>query len=212
MTAANNSLELNQLSFERNYQFLFQDLKLCLIAGDLLQIRGANGSGKSTLLRLLAGYIQTENNTVRWNNQCIARLGNEYQQQLHYLGHQNGVKLALTVAENLRLCIALNKQHNFSLVQSAAKKSGLSHLLQTPARHLSAGLLRRLALTRLLLNPLKLWILDEPATALDHKGQIWLSGLMREHQANGGIIIIATHQDLAGISKIQTLYLGKQND
>jgi heme exporter protein A len=207
-----NTLQLNQLSFERNNQFLFQNIHCQLSQGDLLQVRGANGSGKSTLLRILAGYIEVENNSVLWNNQCIAVNRHDYQQQLHYLGHQNGIKPALTVAENLQLSTALSRKNNSSPIEAAVKKTGLAQLLETPARNLSAGLLRRLALTRLLLNPQKLWILDEPATALDQAGQALLLHLLREHQSLGGITILATHQDLNWGSEMKTINLGEQDD
>lgn len=207
-----HTLRLHELSFERNNRFLFQSISCKLSQGDVLQVRGANGSGKSTLLRILAGYIQVEKNALQWNDQCISEQLDTYQQKLHYLGHQNGIKTGLTVEENLRLNLALSSKNNFDEIQSASEKVGLNHLLKTPANLLSAGQSRRLALARFLLNPLQIWILDEPATALDTAGQDVLNHLLKAHQANGGILIIATHQNLTWVSDIKTIFLGGYDD
>ncbi len=178
-------LSLQDLSFERQYRYLFRQLNTEVNSGELLQITGANGSGKSTLLRMIAGYIEIQEGQILWQNQTIP--------ELHYIGHQNGIKAYLTVEENLELISALinTSKNNISL---AMDEVGLKRFKNSLAQKLSAGQLRRLALARLLLKSSPLWILDEPGTALDTQGQEWLVNLIKQHLAHKGVVIAATHQ------------------
>lgn len=191
------NLIIDNLSFERNNQILFADLNFAIHSGELLQVQGANGCGKSTLLRILAGFIEPRTGKILCQNNCIFTHREEYHQQLHYIGHQNGLKPNLTILENLQYISALleikSRDQDLHIV---LEKLGLAHLQQTPSGRLSAGQLRRLSLGKLLLCKKSLWILDEPTTALDTNGQILLHELLAEHLTDAGAAIIATHQDL----------------
>lgn len=206
------TLAIRQIAFERNHHFLFSDIHCELNAGELLQIRGANGSGKSTLLRLLAGFIEPHQGSVSWRNQSIHHERDLYQQELQYLGHQNGIKPYLTLYENILLNAALASiRPHSSQIKTAIKQMGLDHLSDQPAMHLSAGQLRRLSLIRLLLRPAAIWLLDEPATALDQEGQIVLVNLLNQHLAKGGMAILATHQLLPLTHTVKTIILGSSD-
>ena len=207
------SIVINNLAFERNYHFLFNEINSSLNPGELLQVRGANGSGKSTLLRILAGYIEPHAGNILWQNKCIFKQRDQYQQQIQYLGHQNGLKPNLTVYENLQLNFALINQKPDSLKISAAlKKVDLYHLQHKQIQYLSAGQARRLALSRLLLRDAPLWILDEPTTALDIHGQQLFADLLQQHLAADGMIVLTAHHELTYLNKIKTLELqGEQN-
>lgn len=199
-------LAIRDLAFERNNQFLFRDLSASLHSGELLQIRGTNGSGKSTLLRIVAGLLESQSGTVTWQNQPI----NPH--QLHYIGHQNSLRHNLTVYENLKLQSALTtKSITQSQLETAIRQVGLAQVMHSQALHLSAGQSRRFCLARLLLTPMPLWILDEPATALDANGQQLLTELLHVHLANGGIAMLATHQPLPLSCTIKTILLGEQH-
>lgn len=202
------TLRIESLGFLRHYQFLFREISCTLHAGELLQTSGANGSGKSTLLRILAGLLEPHAGTVVWQDKSIFSEKEIWQRRVHYLGHQNGIKSCLTPMENLQLSSVLIKKNlNPYLASSVLKKMGLSRLLDVQARHLSAGQLRRLALARLLLNPARVWILDEPLAALDTEGQQLLTDLLNQHLTNGGMAIVATHQDLLITGKIKIIHL-----
>jgi heme exporter protein A len=209
-----HSIQLNvdDLAFERNYELLFSDISFALQKGELLQVKGANGSGKSTLLRILAGFIEPHAGAVLWKNQSIFQERASYQEQLRYVGHQNGVKHILTVYENVQLSSALcSKRLEKQQIQTVIERVGLSHLMYNQAQHLSAGQLRRLGLARLLLNPASLWILDEPTTALDTDGQQLLADIFNEHLDQGGMVIVATHQSLLLTRDVKTILLGEQD-
>lgn len=202
------TLIIDKVAFERNQQILFTDVNEILESGDCLQIKGANGSGKSTLLRILAGLIEPQTGQVLWQQQSIFDNRDTYQQQLNYLGHQNGHRTNLTVLENLELSLALaNQKKDKSSIKDAIKKVGLGKFENTFIHKLSAGQSRRVGLARLVLNPTPLWILDEPTTALDIEGHHILTTILNQYLENNGICIIATHQHLTltGKEKILTL-------
>ena len=119
----------------------------------------------------------------------------ELAENTHYLGHANGLKLSLTAGENLRFYADWGGGRGAEPV-AALDSVGLRHLHDVPAGVLSAGQRRRVALARLLVAPRLLWLLDEPATALDAASEGWLARLMRGHLAKGGLLLAAIHSPL----------------
>jgi len=198
-------LDIRQLAFERNNHFLFENINRTVRAGELLQVSGTNGSGKSTFLRMLAGLIPAEKNSVLWGERCIQSQRGQFQQQLHYLGHQNGLRDTLTVTENLQAYAALQGK-TVTEYQITIKRMGLESSTHKLTSQLSAGQRRRASLARLLLIEQPLWILDEPATALDSHGQELFADMLQQHLAAGGLAIVAAHYELKGCA--QTLQLG----
>jgi heme exporter protein A len=201
------SFSASQLSCVRQKTTLFRNISFTLKSGSLLVIEGANGSGKSSLLRLLAGLSSPAGGEIFWQNQSIYQIRDLYNDNMHYVGHANGIKLGLTVAENIKLvkCLAGNNGNIFpdeheilTLLQLATYK----HVL---AKTLSAGQKRRLALARLFLLPKKLWILDEPFTALDMNSHTIVLSLLEKHLEQNGISIISSHHPIH--SKANTHFL-----
>ncbi len=184
---------------------LFSGLDLSLAPGNFLQLTGPNGSGKTSLLRILCGLLAPAQGEVRWNGANIRSLAEEYFTFVTYLGHRPGVKDELTAVENLRITNALNGvEVSKDAARAALARMGLSGREFLPARLLSEGQRRRVALARLLLCNTNLWLLDEVMTSLD-KGAVGLvRSLIEEHLNRGGMAIVATHQELelsAGITK-----------
>jgi len=190
-------LEALNLGCIRGTRRLFQGLNFSATSGELVELRGENGSGKTSLLRILAGLATPAGGEVRWQGKNIRFLGEEYSGAVAYLAHQNGVKDELTAIENLRIASgvagnALSKPE----AQTIIEQVGLSRQQNLPVRFLSAGQKRRVALARLLTSKATLWIFDEVLTSLDDSA-IKLSGqFIGDHLANGGIAIVATHQEL----------------
>ncbi len=174
---------------------IFRDVDMALDAGEILLVTGENGSGKSTLLRTLAGLLPPSSGTVLWREKNIGEEPESYRHDIRYLGHLDAVKPEFTVVEMLNYWRALLglAQTTVLLPNDPFDVLANSHKL---IRHLSAGQKRRLALSRLLLNEAPLWIMDEPTTALDAKGQDILVKTISRFSARGGIAIIATHQEL----------------
>ena len=154
---------------------------------------GPNGSGKSSLLRLLAGLLRPHSGGILFEGL------QDDQAFLHYLGHADALKPALTLRETLNFWASLYRRGPVASaadVGDASAAVGLRHALDLRTGTLSAGQRRRAGLARLILPPRPLWLLDEPGAALDRDGEAVLGGLMRRHLDAGGIIVAATHQAL----------------
>lgn len=190
-------LELRQFGCERDERQLFSQLNLSAYAGEIIQIIGPNGSGKTTLLRALSGISKDFSGQILWCGRPLADVAWEYAQDLLYLGHLPGIKKALSPAENLRWYIAMSGGVSRNAIAAALEQVGLYGYEDIPCYQLSAGQLRRVALARLYLSSARLWILDEPFTAIDKKGASQLEQVFASHAAAGGLIILTSHQDLA---------------
>lgn len=152
-------------------------------------IRGPNGSGKSTLLRILAGLKTIDSGKILWNDMNISRNHSDYVQNIAWLSHQDSLKPALSIKENLSLTCLLYKTN----LQKALKAVNLTRIADIPIRMLSAGQKRRAAIARVLLKPAQLWLLDEPSVGLDQDTVQSLSTIFADFQSKGGMIITSTH-------------------
>jgi heme exporter protein A len=179
----------------RGDNLLFENLNLALHTGQLLQIEGANGSGKTSLLRILAGLSRASAGTVLWQGRDIQAHRADYFSCMAYLGHAAGIKGELSAVENLKIALALTGiPYRPAALYDALAQTGLEGREDIPARALSAGQKQRIALARLLACPARLWIMDEPYTALDVDGIALLRGLLEAHLANGGLAVLTSHQ------------------
>jgi heme exporter protein A len=190
-------LEAINLTCVRGTRRLFKDLSFTAEPGELVELRGPNGSGKTSLLRILCGLATPAAGEVRWQGENIRALGEEYFGSVTYLAHQNAVKDELSAMENLRIASAVaGRTLEKSEASEVLKRVGLNQQQNLPARALSAGQRRRLAMTRLLTAKATLWILDEVLTSLDDSAINLSREFISEHLKNGGMAIVATHQDL----------------
>lgn len=201
-------LQLNNIAYQRPEIALFSGLSLTIEKQVCLLIQGKNGSGKSTLLRLIAGLLPLQAGTILFNQQDISTIKASYQQALHFLGHLNGLKLDLSVEENLKLYAALQQVDIEASLSKVLQAFQLSEKANTAIKYLSAGQKRRVALCKLALLAKPIWILDEPLTALDKHSQQFFINLLQAHLAHDGIAIISAHHDLPTMDlKIKTLQL-----
>ena len=182
-------LEARDLACLRGDRVVFAGLSLVLAPGEALLLTGANGAGKSTLLRILAGLLRPAEGVVAWQGNDIAADPGAHAGRLRYVSHQDALKPALSVAENLEFFARLWG----GAVGPALTALALSPLADLPARVLSSGQKRRLALARLALAPVPLWLLDEPTTGVDAASVERLRPLLAAHRAAGGVVVAATH-------------------
>lgn len=189
------TLEAKNLACRRGHRQLFKALSFHLEEGQLLLVEGQNGSGKTTLLKILSGLRQPDSGQTFWNGQSVEQAISEYLRGLVWLSHQNGIKDSFTARENLQMCADLFDGGNLRIVE-ALTRVGLKTHISTPVRHFSAGMKRRLALARLLLGQVRLWILDEPQAALDKLGIALFEELAEEHMKRGGLIVMTSHHDV----------------
>ena len=191
-------LEVRELACSRGPATLFRDVGFSLEAGEWLAIRGANGSGKTTLLRCVAGLTRADRGSVLWDGVATRGDSEGFRSELLYAGHLPGIKDDLSAEENLDTALRLRgRTPCLEATRAALAQVGLDKRRHLPARRLSAGQRRRIALARLALDTASCWILDEPLTALDDEAQALLARLLHGHVERGGLAIVATHQPLA---------------
>lgn len=184
-------LDLENLSCRRAGRLVFAGVTASLRPGEALLVTGRNGAGKSTLLAALAGLLQPFGGTIR-----LTGTGERSRREsVHHLGHRDGLKLALTAAENLAFAARCLGSPGVTPAD-ALQAIGIARAADLPVAYLSAGQRRRVTLARLLVAKRPLWLLDEPTTALDRAGQALLLGMLDAHLAEGGMLVAATHAPL----------------
>lgn len=192
-------LEIAGLTCARGDRPLFSGLDVDVGPGELLHVTGGNGSGKTTLLRTISGLSRPAAGEIRWRGHSLPALGDEYRREIVYVGHLDGVQGELTPAENLYALACSADAHEPASgrrISDAIARLGLDGLGALPAKVLSQGQRRRLALARLLLAQRPLWILDEPFTALDARSCALMNEILASHLAGGGIAVVSSHQRL----------------
>jgi heme exporter protein A len=200
--------EARTLHLWRGDKHLLRGVSFALSAGELLQLVGPNGVGKTSLLRAACGLLPLESGEIRWRGREIEKARDDFNHRLVYLAHTNALKGDLTAEENLHFELAMRSPVSATAIREQLSALGIGHCAQLPARVLSAGQRRRLALSRVVLSKASLWILDEPTTNLDAAGISLIEQLMTRHLAQGGAILTAAHHGLlAGHHSMRTLEL-----
>ncbi|HUN44639.1 MAG TPA: heme ABC exporter ATP-binding protein CcmA [Acetobacteraceae bacterium] len=185
-------LQAEGLAAFRGERLVFRDLSFTVPTGGALVLLGANGSGKSTLLRLLAGLVRPIAGRLLWGGEDALSDLPAHAARVTYVGHLDAVKPGLTAAENLAFAARMGQ----GSVDDALDAMNLADLAEVPARYLSAGQKRRLALARLVLSAAPLWLLDEPTVGLDTASQALVGAVLSAHRTRGGIVVAATHVPL----------------
>lgn len=195
-------LEARSLLCERDDRVLFQQLSFSIFPGQIAQVEGPNGSGKTTLIRILCGLSTAYEGELFWREKPMSATREQFCQEHLYFGHLTGVKAPMTAVENLRWMA----QCRGSSLVGQALEDGIDHALQkvglqgfedAPVYTLSAGQKRRVALARLFLESVPLWVLDEPFTAIDKAGVAELEAIIEQHVRQGGAVILTTHHELS---------------
>ena len=197
-------LVAHNLCIDRGGRRIVESADFSLSDGQAMVVAGPNGAGQSTLLRAIAGLLPLAAGSLSLDGEAEDVAG-----ALHYVGHSEGMKPALTVRENLDFWGAFLARDGVAGRDPADALAafGLAHAIDIPAGYLSAGQKRRAALARLLVAPRPIWLLDEPTTALDLRSQGALAAIMGEHRKGGGMILAATHSPL-GLEGAAELRLG----
>lgn len=192
-------LELRNVACVRGGRTLFERLSCQVAPGRLLRVRGVNGAGKTSLLRMVCGLLPAADGQVLWRGEPIRDLAEQYCRELVYLGHASALKDDLTALENLQTtCLLGGIVVSREQAGAALAQAGLPGRQRTPARQLSQGQRRRVALARLVLSGrAPLWVLDEPFNALDTAATDWLCVLLQAQLERGGVVVLTSHQDVA---------------
>lgn len=188
-------LELEHVTIARGDAILLDDIVLSVKCGEALQLFGANGCGKSSLLSVIAGHSAPSSGKIFWRFDGETASVKETVDQQVFVGHETPLRPSLTAYENLQYWAGVYGKKT-GVIEPALERCGMVDFRDAPCERLSEGQKRRLELARCLMSQRPIWILDEPTASLDRSGnRIW-SEEIREHQSNGGIAIIATHDRL----------------
>jgi heme exporter protein A len=178
-------LKADKVTAVRGYRILFENLSVRVRGGEILELRGPNGAGKSTLLRILAGLTRQAAGEIHLE-------GVERETAIAYLGHLDAVKPNETARMQARFWATFAGQPA-EAAEAALAAVGLASRADVPGRGLSAGQKRRLALSRLLIDPRPVWLLDEPVASLDAGGRAMVEAMIARHAASGGLVVAAMH-------------------
>jgi heme exporter protein A len=204
--------EVQSLECVRDDRLLFGDLSFSVSEAEVMQIEGHNGSGKTSLLRIICGLRLPESGQVLWQGESISSNREDYYENMVYIGHLPCIKGDLTVLENVR---SLLDTRSLSLtnakIEVALEKVGLASYEDVPGKALSSGQRRRILLAFIELAQAKLWILDEPLTALDVQGVDLMESMILEHRQAGGSVIFTTHHGMQLDCDMRSVRLGRMN-
>ena len=191
-------ISVTNLSVVKRDRLLFENLNFAVEQGGLLYVKGQNGAGKTSMLRVLAGLVAADSGAVCFFQQNIKNCRENYHQNLVYFGHKLGINLTLSAVENLQYwCMQHQVNITVETIFDTLAQLNLVGLEDIPVSNLSAGQQRRVALARFWFKQdAKLWILDEPFTALDTQGITLLSKQITKFLGAGGAVVITSHQAL----------------
>jgi len=201
-------LQAENLQLWRGERHVLRGVGFSVQRGSCLHVAGANGAGKTTLLRAACGLLHPESGRLLWNGQPVAADLPAFHAALLYIGHEAPLKSDLSALENLRYWIGMRRRVTAGALAAALQRVGAAAWSDRPARTLSAGQKRRVALAALSLAPVPLWLLDEPTTNLDGEGQQLVGSLIEEQLSRGGVVLAATHHELpVAPARVQRLEL-----
>ncbi len=189
-------LQATDLTCEKQDRTLFSNIDLSVDTGEVVLLKGENGAGKTSLLRILVGLSEPITGKVLINNHCVHTELDFAASQFVYCGHKLGHNSLLSATENLMFWSQLQGQNTKKHeIIHYLEELGLTGLDDLPVKNLSAGQQRKVSLAKLLIKPnAKLWILDEPFTALDVGTVKLIEGKIEAFSRNGGAIIMTSHQ------------------
>lgn len=188
-----SKLIVNNLSCQRGYKLLFENLSFELNSGEVLKVSGPNGSGKTSLMKILAGLSSFETGSIDYDDTKIN--SERYNLDFLYLGHLAALSPELSCLENLKYTMRLGNDSLDLDFSDALKKVGLEKFENELVGQLSAGQKKRIALSLLFITQSKVWLLDEPFSALDSKAIKIIETRVEDHCNSGGICILTTHQE-----------------
>ena len=188
--------EIKNISCIRGNKLLFKNLNFKINNKELLVIKGANGSGKTTLLKILSGLLKPISGSIIVNKKDMNLLKDEYFKYFEYIGHENAIKSALTVRENLNFYLKIKKDLTKKNFEKAIKIFNLKNLLDIRIENLSSGEKRKVSLSRLILSKSKIWFLDEPTNGLDKINTLNFFKILKQHLQFNGLAIIASHDEI----------------
>jgi len=187
-------LLINNLSFSRNDNIIFQNLNLSLSNRSITQIRGKNGSGKTTFINVVLNFLESKTGEIFWEGKNIKKnIFNFYNKTTFIMDH-NTCTRKMTVLDNINFWSRLSSSKlTKDEIVLLLETFNLQKYQNTKTMYLSSGEIKKLELLRLILEQKKLWILDEPYNHLDDLSIEILNQTFIDHINKDGVILFTSH-------------------
>ncbi len=198
-------LLINNLSFFRDDNIIFENLNLSLGNGQITQIRGKNGSGKTTFLKVILNILSSNTGEIIWEGQNVKKNIFKFYNEITYIADHNTSSRELSILDNIKFWKGLSSSNlSDDKIFSLLETFNLKKYLNTEIMYLSSGEVKKLELLRIVLEQKKIWVLDEPYNHLDDSSAEILNQTFVDHTNNNGIILFASHYNPL-ISKLEIL-------
>ena len=187
-------LLINNLSFSRNGNTIFENLNLSLSNQSITQIRGKNGSGKTTFINVVLNFLESKTGEIFWEGKNIKKnIFNFYNKTTFIMDH-NTCTRKMTVLDNINFWSRLSSSKlTKDEIVLLLETFNIQKYQNTKTMYLSSGEIRKLELLRLILEQKKLWILDEPYNHLDDLSIEILNQTFIDHINKDGVILFTSH-------------------
>ncbi len=187
-------LLINNLSFFRDSNLIFENINISIGNGQITQIRGKNGSGKTTFLKVILNILISNTGEVFWEGKNINKNIFNFYNQITFISDHSTSSRKLTVIDNINFWKGLSSSKiSDEDILLLLETFNLKKYIKTEIMYLSAGEIKKLELLRLILEKRKLWILDEPYNHLDDLSIEILNQTFVDHTNNNGIVLFASH-------------------
>ena len=182
-------LEIKNISLSRNDNPILSNINLELDSSSVINIHGRNGCGKTSLLKIIVGITEPTDGII--NNNILS----DDNKNITYIGHKHGIKNNLTLSENILFepSIYNGKQKNIDDMIKRYQMGKYKHYL---SKNLSHGQQKKISLIKAGLSNAKVWVIDEPYSALDKDAIKILDSCIYEHLCNQGSVIMTNHEPI----------------
>ena len=189
-------LLVNNLKFERSGKVIFENIHIAASPGKIVFIKGNNGTGKTTLLKTLVNILEPNEGDIFWMGKKTKNNIFNFYQETTLIMDMPTSSLAMTVIENINFWKKITSSKiKYEEIFKLLEMLRIDQYLKKQAMYLSLGEIKKLELTRLILEQKKLWLLDEPYIGLDGNSIEIINETFKDHLSNNGIIIFSSNYE-----------------
>jgi len=189
-------LLLNNLEFIRSNKIIFENINISASPGKIILLKGKNGSGKTTLLKTIINILKPTNGEIFWMGKKIKKNIFNFYKNTTFIMDKTTSSRDLTIMENISFWknLSLSSINSEEIIR-LLNILDLSKYKNTKVMYLSMGEIKKLELSRLIIERKKLWILDEPYNNLDSSSIEIMSQTFADHSNKDGIVLLASHYE-----------------
>ena len=184
----------NNINFSKNNKKILNNISFKISSKKIIYLTGNNGVGKTTLLKILTNILQPDQGEIFWNGKNIKKNFFNFYNDLTFIMDKNTSNNNLTVYENILFWHKLfSSKISFKEIESVMDLLSLEQYRNMQINDLSFGEIKKLELSRLIIEQKKLWVLDEPFIGLDKHSTNLINETIINHINLGGMVILTSH-------------------